>query len=102
MKPGAHSNSEEPRPPRESQEPNGFLDRLKPKRRATRILLWVLLVVVVVALGVGGWALNRYVIDHVEISDVSSYQSQIDVQNPTVPLATFPPDNPTSPTSTDP
>jgi uncharacterized protein HemX len=102
MKSGAHSSNEESRPPRESEEPNGFLDRLKPKRRATRILLWVLLVVVVVALGVGGWALNRYVIDHVEISDVSSYESQIGVQNPTVPLATFPPEDQTFPTSTEP
>jgi hypothetical protein len=68
-------------------------------------VLCVVLAVALVAVGVGGWALNRYVIDHVEISDVSSYESQVEQQTPTVPLATFPPDSPstteTSPTSTE-
>jgi hypothetical protein len=103
MNSGASPSSKEQR---HRGEPNRFFRRSKPKRRATRIVLWVVLAFAVVAVVVGGWALNRYVIDHVEISDVSSYESQVERDTPTVPLATFPPDNPAttepSPPSTDP
>jgi hypothetical protein len=98
--------------PHQTREPGRLLRRLKPRRTATRIALWVLLALLLVAVGAAGWALNRYVIDHVEISDVSTYESQIEGQTPTVPLATFPPVTvqtsstylipPTSPTSTEP
>ena len=62
----------------------------KRKRRpAVRVALWTLLVVVLTALGVGGWALNRYVIDHVKISDVNSYESSVNADSSEAPIATF-------------
>lgn len=36
--------------------------------------------VLVAAGGIGGWALNRYVIDHVEIGDVAAYEAQFNAQ----------------------
>jgi hypothetical protein len=109
MKSGAPSS---PKTPHQTREAGRLLRRLKPRRKATRIALWGLLVLLLVAVGTAGWALNRYVIDHVEISDVSTYESQIEGQTPTMPLATFPPVTiqvsatslipPTSPTSTEP
>jgi hypothetical protein len=67
----------------------GFRRPRTKRRQALRITLWTLLVALVAALGVGGWALNRFVIDHVEISDVSSYESSVKADISEVPLATF-------------
>jgi hypothetical protein len=58
-------------------------------RRAVRIALWSLLAVLVLTVAVGGWALNRYVIDHVEIGDVRTYEQQVKVDTTEPPLATF-------------
>jgi hypothetical protein len=54
-----------------------------------RLLLAAVALVVVGAVGVAVWALDRFVIDHVEISDVSKYEQQN--SGSTVTLATFPP-----------
>lgn len=54
-----------------------------------RVALWTLLAVVLTALGIGGWALNRFVIDHVEISDVNSYESSVNADTSEAPIATF-------------
>lgn len=60
------------------------------RRRGLRVALWTLLAVVLAALGAGGWALNRYVIDHVEIGDVRSYESSVQAGTTDAPIATFP------------
>jgi hypothetical protein len=57
------------------------------RRRAVRVTLAVVGVVVLTAAGVAYWALDRYVIDHVEIGDVRSHEQQV---RGTEPLATFP------------
>ena len=49
-----------------------------------------MLVVLLIAIGVGGWALNRFVIDHVEIGDVRVYESEINAGTTEPPLQTFP------------
>lgn len=56
--------------------------------RARRILRRVLIgvgVVVLIALGVGYWALDRFVIDHIEISNVQAYEAQVKASTSTQP-----------------
>ena len=59
------------------------------RRRALRIALWTFLAVVLCAALVAGWALNRYVIDHVEIGDVRDYEQRVNAGSSEAPLATF-------------
>jgi hypothetical protein len=59
-------------------------------RQALRVALWSVFSLLILAAAVGGWALNRYVIDHVEISDVNSYESSVSGESTDGPLATFP------------
>ena len=67
----------------------------EPRRsRFGRFLLWSILVLLLGAVGVAGWALDRYVIDHVEINDVHTYESNVKGENDE-PLTTFG-DSPTS------
>ncbi len=47
------------------------------KRRVRRIIVASVLAVTVVAGGTSAWALNRFVIDHVEIADVSAYEASV-------------------------
>lgn len=50
----------------------------RPRRR--RVIRWVLTAVLVVVLAAGCvayWALDRYVIDHVQIADVEAYEAQV-------------------------
>ncbi len=47
------------------------------KRRLLRVVLSVLAVVVVVSAAIAWWALDRYVIDHVEIEDVAAYEAAV-------------------------
>lgn len=47
------------------------------KRRILRRVLAVVGVLVLIAAGGGAWALNRYVIDHVEIADVEAYEAEV-------------------------
>ena len=52
----------------------------KPVRTRRRIVRRVLVgvgVLLLIAAGVGAWALNRYVIDHVEIADVEAYEAEV-------------------------
>ncbi|MBX3314064.1 MAG: phosphodiester glycosidase family protein [Actinobacteria bacterium] len=46
------------------------------KRRVVRIALYVLAVVLLLAGGIGYWALDEYIIDHVEIADVDAYEAE--------------------------
>ncbi len=52
-------------------------DQLKPskKRRVTKMVVGIGLVLVLAAGGTAAWALNRYVIDHVEIADVAAFEA---------------------------
>ena len=62
------------------------------RTRARRILRRVLIgvgVLVVIALGVGYWALDRFVIDHVEISNVQAYEAQVKASTSTQPASTL-------------
>ena len=54
-------------------------DRQEPRkqRRGIKRALVMLGVVVAVGLGTAGWALNRYVIDHVKIADVAAYEAKV-------------------------
>src|SRR3954469_1063757 len=47
----------------------------RPKRRVRRIVISSVAAVVVAAGGTSAWALDRFVVDHVEISDVSAYEA---------------------------
>src|SRR5688572_27175442 len=47
------------------------------KRRVRRIVVASVLAVTLVAGGTSAWALNRFVIDHVEISDVAAYEASL-------------------------
>jgi exopolysaccharide biosynthesis protein len=49
----------------------------KKRRKGLRRALMILGAVVVVIGGIAGWALNRYVIDHVKISDVAAYEAKV-------------------------
>ena len=65
----------------------------QPRRRprARRILRRVLIgvgVVLLSALGVGYWALDRFVIDHVQISNVQAYEAQVKASTSTQPTST--------------
>src|SRR4051794_30984825 len=46
-----------------------------PRRRVRRAVVSVITAVALTAGGSTAWALNRYVIDHVSISDVSAYEA---------------------------
>jgi exopolysaccharide biosynthesis protein len=46
-------------------------------RRALRRALFSIGAVVALILGTAGWALNRYVIDHVKIADVAAYEAKL-------------------------
>jgi exopolysaccharide biosynthesis protein len=63
------------------------MDRPKRKRKALRRTLKVAGAIVLVAAGIAGWALNRYVIDHVKISDVKAYEAKVAATS-TAPNAT--------------
>ena len=47
------------------------------RRRLRRIIVGSVLAVTLVAGGTSAWALNRFVIDHVEISDVAAYEASL-------------------------
>ncbi len=47
------------------------------RRKVVRIVLAAVLAVLLVAGGVACWALDRYVIDHVEIADVAAYEASV-------------------------
>jgi exopolysaccharide biosynthesis protein len=47
------------------------------RRRRRRIVIASVLAVTLIAGGVSTWALNRFVIDHVEISDVAAYEASV-------------------------
>lgn len=49
----------------------------KKRRRGVRRILMIVGAVVVVVAGIAGWALNRYVIDHVKIGDVAAYEAKV-------------------------
>lgn len=49
----------------------------RPRRPARRALLAGVLTVALTAVGAGAWALDRYVIEHVEISNVSAYEASL-------------------------
>jgi exopolysaccharide biosynthesis protein len=53
------------------------LHRPKRKRKALRRTLKAAGAIVLVVAGIAGWALNRYVIDHVKISDVKAYEAKV-------------------------
>jgi exopolysaccharide biosynthesis protein len=54
-------------------------DRQEPRkpRRALRRVLLSIGAVFALILGIAGWALNRYVIDHVKIADVAAYEAKL-------------------------
>lgn len=56
----------------------------QPKRRLRRALLATATTVTLAAGGGTAWALDRYVIDHVEIADVSAYEAAQGVSDSTV------------------
>jgi exopolysaccharide biosynthesis protein len=71
----------------------------KRKRKALRRTLKAIGALVLVAAGIAGWAMNRYVIDHVKISDVKAYEARVAATStaPTatpVPVSTVVPDAP--------
>jgi exopolysaccharide biosynthesis protein len=47
----------------------------RPKRRVRRIVISSVAAVAVAAGGTSAWALDRFVVDHVEISDVAAYEA---------------------------
>jgi exopolysaccharide biosynthesis protein len=47
------------------------------RRRLRRVVIASALAVTLVAGGTSAWALNRFVIDHVEISDVAAYEASV-------------------------
>ena len=47
------------------------------RRRIRRIVIASVLAITLVAGGTSAWALNRFVIDHVEISDVTAYEASV-------------------------
>jgi exopolysaccharide biosynthesis protein len=49
----------------------------RPRRPARRPLLAGVLTVALTVVGAGAWALDRFVIEHVEISDVSAYEASL-------------------------
>jgi exopolysaccharide biosynthesis protein len=53
-----------------------LLETKKPRKALKRVVLSTG-VVVVLLLGIAGWALNRYVVDHVKISDVAAYEAKV-------------------------
>ena len=60
--------------------PNPSASPIEPtrtKRRWLKRILVSVLSATVLAGGVAGWAVNRYVIDHVEISDVAAYEATV-------------------------
>jgi exopolysaccharide biosynthesis protein len=66
---------------------NEELAEPKKRRAGLRRALKVGGVLSLVIAGIAGWALNRYVIDHVKISDVKAYESKVAATS-TVPVAT--------------
>jgi exopolysaccharide biosynthesis protein len=58
------------------------------RRRILRRVLVVVGVLLLIAGGVGAWALNRYVIDHVEISDVAAYEAAVLATAPVIDITT--------------
>ncbi len=54
------------------------------RRRLRRIVIASALAVTLVAGGTSAWALNRFVIDHVEISDVAAYEASVAAAGTTV------------------
>ena len=92
MSAASDANSKDSRFVAASRPPRARKSRTRPltkRRRILRVVLWSLLVALLCALGIGGWALNRYVIDHVEIGDVKSYESSVNADTSLAPLATF-------------
>lgn len=49
----------------------------RPRRRLRRTLIGSAAALVVALGGTGAWALDRFVIDHVEISDVAAYEAAV-------------------------
>jgi exopolysaccharide biosynthesis protein len=64
----------------------------KKRRKGLRRTLTIVGAILVVVAGIASWALNRYVIDHVKISDVKSYEAKVAATS-TVP-ATVKPSSP--------
>jgi exopolysaccharide biosynthesis protein len=61
----------------ETPQLNAELPTPKKRRKGLRRTFKIVGAIVLVAAGIAGWALNRYVIDHVKISDVKSYEAKV-------------------------
>ena len=61
----------------DAEAPLGSPPKRRRKRRVLRIVLGVVTTLLLVFGATAYWALNRYVIDHVEISDVAAYEAQV-------------------------
>ena len=59
------------------QRPRTFSRKRRRHGAGTRAALGITGVALIGSLAVGGWALDRFVIDHVEIADVASYEAQL-------------------------
>lgn len=78
-------------PPDPASEPSSeppVAPRPNRKRRWLRRLLATLAVLVLVAGAIAYWALDRYVIDHVEIGDVQAYEAQMATAEAQAPATT--------------
>src|SRR6185436_18114568 len=77
----------------------------KPVRpRWRKILKRILIALSVIVLFVGGiaaWAVNRYLIEHVQIADVSTYEATVRASTTTIPGAVATTAPPAPPTVTD-
>ena len=57
------------------------------RRRVLRVVLIVFGVLLLIAGGITYWALDRFVIDHVEISDVAAYEQAVKSTSTTAPAS---------------
>lgn len=71
------------------------------RRRVKRTLISLALGLLSATIIGGGWALNRFVIDHVEITDVRAYEAAASAAATASPTETAPTSAPASPTETE-
>lgn len=60
----------------------------RPRRRLRRTIIGSVAALVVALGGTGAWALDRFVIDHVEISDVAAYEASVAASRSSTATAT--------------